>query len=160
MYSFRAVTLSSSAKWKKVLRLHFLQKLTKMLQNANKDLLWSTFNSAQSDAPAWRGAAPQGRTDNVYGWPSPFSVHLKQPQHCWSAVTQYKIKNLKFEKNMYILKMPQCELGPPLLSSHDTPGLHITKIQSHCLIMIWCPVCFLPRTLSAFPASPLACGTY
>ena len=32
-------------------------------------------------------------------WLSPFAIYLKLPQHSKSAMPQYKIKNLKFEKN-------------------------------------------------------------
>ena len=39
-----------------------------------------------------------GRWTHTRGWPSPFAVHLKLPQHCQLAITQNKIKSLKFEK--------------------------------------------------------------
>ena len=35
------------------------------------------------------------RTIHAYVWLSPFTVHLKLPQHCSSAIPQYKIKVLK-----------------------------------------------------------------
>ena len=125
-----------SAERKKALQLHFLQKLTKMLQNANKDLLDSTFNPTQCDMPAWIGGVLWGRRDTC--------ICMAESLHCSPETTTTlligcnPIQNKKYEvrKKKKQLKMPQCELGPPLLNSHDTPGLHITKIQSHCLITI------------------------
>ena len=32
---------------------------------------------------------------HVYVWLSPFTVHLKQSQHCYLTIPQYKIKVLK-----------------------------------------------------------------
>ena len=48
----------------------------------NKDLLYSTWNSAQCYVPAWMGKGLGGEWIHVYGWLSPFTVHLKLPQHC------------------------------------------------------------------------------
>ena len=44
---------------------------------ANKDLLYSTQNSAQCYVPAWIGREFQGEWIHVYVWVHPFSVHLK-----------------------------------------------------------------------------------
>ena len=43
----------------------------------NKDLLYGTWNSAQCDVAAWMGVEFGGEWIHVYGWPSPFAVHLK-----------------------------------------------------------------------------------
>ena len=47
----------------------------------NKDLLYSTWNSAQCSVPAWMGGEFGGEWIHVYVWLSPFSVHLKLPQN-------------------------------------------------------------------------------
>ena len=47
-----------------------------------QDLLYSIWNSAQCYVPAWMGRGFGGEWIHIYGWLSPFSVHLKLPQHC------------------------------------------------------------------------------
>ena len=48
----------------------------------SKDLLYSTGKSAQcDDMPAWMGGGFGGEQIHVYVWRSPFTVHLKLPQH-------------------------------------------------------------------------------
>ena len=47
----------------------------------NKDLLYSTGNTAQCWVAAWMGGAFGGEWIHVYVWLSPFTVHLKLPQH-------------------------------------------------------------------------------
>ena len=49
---------------------------------ANKDLLYSTWNSAQCSVAAWMGGEFGGGRIHVYVWLSPFTVHLKLSQHC------------------------------------------------------------------------------
>ena len=49
---------------------------------ANKDLVYSTWNSAQCCVAAWMGRESGGEWIHVYVWPSPLAVHLKPPQHC------------------------------------------------------------------------------
>ena len=62
----------------------------------NKDLLYSTWNSAQCYVPAWMGGGAGGRMDTcMYVWLSRFTVHLK---HHNIVIPQYKIKSLKFKK--------------------------------------------------------------
>ena len=46
----------------------------------NKDLLYSTWNSAQCYEAAWIGGEFGGGWIHVYVWLSPFTVHLKQLQ--------------------------------------------------------------------------------
>ena len=47
----------------------------------NKDLLYSTENSAQCYVAAWMGRELEGEWKHVYIWLSPFAVHLKL-SHC------------------------------------------------------------------------------
>ena len=49
---------------------------------ANKDLLYSTGNSAQCYVAAWTGGGFGGEWIPVQVWLSPFAVHLKLSQHC------------------------------------------------------------------------------
>ena len=48
----------------------------------NKDLLYSTENSAQCYMAAWTGGEFGGEWIHVHVWLSPFAVHLKLSQHC------------------------------------------------------------------------------
>ena len=48
----------------------------------NKDLLYSTGNSAQCYVAAWMGEEFGREWVHVYVWLSPFAVHLKLSQHC------------------------------------------------------------------------------
>ena len=61
----------------------------------NKDLLYSTGNSAEYYAAAWMGGELEGEWIHVHVWLSCFAVHLKLSQPCLSAILQYKIKSLK-----------------------------------------------------------------
>ena len=61
----------------------------------NKDLLYSTENSAQLYVTAWMGGEFGGEWIHGYVWLSLFTAHLKLSQHCSSTVLQYKIKKLK-----------------------------------------------------------------
>ena len=49
----------------------------------NKDLLYSTGNSARCYVAAWMGGEFGGEWIHAYVWLSPFAVHLKlSSQHC------------------------------------------------------------------------------
>ena len=48
----------------------------------NKDLLYSTGNSAQYYVAAWVGGEFGGERIHIYVQLSPFAVHLKLSQHC------------------------------------------------------------------------------
>ena len=48
---------------------------------ANKDLLYSTWNSAQCYVAAWMGGEFGGEWIHVYVWLSHFAVHLILSQH-------------------------------------------------------------------------------
>ena len=67
-----------------------MYKLLYLKRIANKDLLYSTWNSTQCYVPAWRGRVVGREWMHVYVWPSLFTLHLKLPQHCKSAIPQYK----------------------------------------------------------------------
>ena len=43
--------------------------------------------------PGWEGVS--GEYTHIYVWPSRFTVHLKVSPHCYSAISQYKIKSLE-----------------------------------------------------------------
>jgi len=49
-------------------------------ETANKDLLYSTGNSAQYYVAAWTGREVGGEW--IHAWLSPFAVHQKLSQHC------------------------------------------------------------------------------
>ena len=48
----------------------------------NKDLPYSTGNSAQCYVAAWMGGDFGGEWIHTYAWLSPFAVHLKLSQYC------------------------------------------------------------------------------
>ena len=59
----------------------------------SKDLLYSTWNSAQYYVPTWIGGGVGRKWIHVYTWLSPFTVHLRLPQLAnwlcvWALVTQ------------------------------------------------------------------------
>jgi len=66
----------------------------------NKDLLYSTWNSAQCYALAWKGGEIEGERIHIYVWPSPFAViHQKLSQHCL-LISYTSIQNKKFKKRI------------------------------------------------------------
>ena len=56
---------------------------------------------AQRSAAEWVGGEVGGGRIHVYVWPSPFTIHQKLSQHCYSAVHQHKIK----KKNLLRLRL-------------------------------------------------------
>ena len=48
----------------------------------NRNLLYSTWNSAQCYILAWMGGGLGGDWIHVYVWLSPFAARLKLSQHC------------------------------------------------------------------------------
>ena len=77
----------------------------------NTDLLYRSWNSAQSYVAAWmEGGLGENGYMHTYGL-SPVTVHLKLSQHCQSATAQYKIKFFKKEMNML-------EADPQLLNQN------------------------------------------
>ena len=69
--------------------LHFKWITNKALQ--------CTGNSAQCSAAGWMGRESGGEWIHVYVWLSPFAIHLKLWQHCWSATLQYKRKSFFYK---------------------------------------------------------------
>ena len=59
----------------------------------NKDILYSTGNSAQWYMATWMGGESGGEWIHVYVWLNPFAIHLKLSQHCQPAILQYKTKS-------------------------------------------------------------------
>ena len=51
-------------------------------QQTNKDLVYSTWKSAQGYIVVWMGGEFGVEWIHVYEWLSSFTVHLKQSQHC------------------------------------------------------------------------------
>ena len=47
--------------------------------------------------PEWIEEGFEGEWIDVYIWLTPFAVHMKLPEHCQSAIPQYKIKSLKLQ---------------------------------------------------------------
>ena len=62
----------------------------------SKDLLYSTWSSAQCCVTAWMGGEFGGEWVHVFVWWSFSTVYLKL-LHCFS--TQYKINNFKRKEN-------------------------------------------------------------
>ena len=58
-----------------------MDTLLYLTRRTSKDLLPSTGNSAQRHEAAWMGGEFGGEWVHVYGWLSPFAVHLKLSQH-------------------------------------------------------------------------------
>ena len=55
-----------------------------------------------------------GELIHICVWLSPFTVHLKPSQHCYSAIHQHKIKSFKQNiKCIYILTVRNLLLEPP-----------------------------------------------
>ena len=76
----------------------------------NKNLLYSTWNSAQCYVAGWMRVEFGGEWVHVYVWLSPLAVHLKLSQHyLLIGYTPIQNKNLKKNKKNAIL----C-LGPSL----------------------------------------------
>ena len=69
----------------------------------NKDLLYSTGNSAQCYVAAWMGGEFGGEWIHVYVCLSPFAIHLKLSQHCllidYTPIQNKKLKKKKERKS-------------------------------------------------------------
>ena len=65
-------------------RLYYRATVIKTVRKkiTNKNLLYSTGNSAQCYVAAWMGGESGGEWIHVYVWLSRFAVHLKLLQHC------------------------------------------------------------------------------
>ena len=77
----------------------------------NKDLLYSTGNSAQGHVAAWMGGGFGGEWRHICVRLTPFAVYQKLSQHCYSAIPQHKIKSIKNPKTSNLLDL--CEIILP-----------------------------------------------
>ena len=104
----------------------------------NKDLLYSTWNSAQHYVAAWMGEEFGGEWIQVCVWLSPFAVHLnhhdivnglpwkwKSLSRVWLSATPWTIQSMKFSR-------PEYWNGYPFLSPGDLPNPGITTRFPHC----------------------------
>ena len=68
----------------------------------NKDLLYSTWNSAQGYVPAWMGGEFGGEWIHVYVWLSPFAAHLKLTTLLisYTPIQNKKFKKIKFKREI------------------------------------------------------------
>ena len=102
----------------------------------NKDLLSSTWSSVQCYVASWMEGQCGGERTHVYIWLSPFPVHLKLSQHCYSAILQYKIKRFFF-----FLKEELKSLLMRVKEKSEKPGLNVniqkTKIMASGPITSW-----------------------
>ena len=83
----------------------------------NKNLLYTTWNSAQYYVAAWMGGEFEGEWIHVHVWMSLSAVHLKLLQHCQLSILQYKElkKNQLFPTEneddwLYCIKLPKLGL--------------------------------------------------
>ena len=67
----------------------------------NKNLLYSTGNSAQCYVAAWMGGEFGGEWVHVYIWLGSFAVHLKLSQHCM-LVGYTRVQNKKLKKKEWV----------------------------------------------------------
>ena len=78
----------------------------------DKDLLYSTGNSAPSYTAAWMGEEPGGKWMHVCVRLSPSAARLNLAQHCSSVILQYKIDSCFF----FLKKKKQiCYFGDSVL---------------------------------------------
>ena len=72
----------------------------------NKDLLYSTGNTAQCWVAAWMGGAFGGEWIHVYVWLSPFTVHLKLPLYQlligYTPIQNKKLDQKKKRKKIFL----------------------------------------------------------
>ena len=98
----------------------------------NKDLLYSTWNSAQCYVTAWMGGKFGGEWIHVYVWLSPFIVPLKPSQHCSAAIPQYKmflvLKKINLKKHKYVISPGQS--SPKQISRGYMRSAHTSDIRS------------------------------
>ena len=92
----------------------------------NRELLYSTWNSAQGYLKAWMGGESGGEWIDVYVWLRPFTVPLKLPQHCYSAIS-----SIQFSCSVVSDSLQPHELQharPPRLT--PTPGVYSDSCPS------------------------------
>ena len=90
----------------------------------NKDLLYSTENSAQRYMAAWTGGEFGGEWIHVHVWLSPFAVHLKLSQH-WLMAMKVQVKILAAQLCLTLCNPVDC--SPPGSSVHGILQARILK---------------------------------
>ena len=101
--SEKKLSLSSGKGWGKRWEEGIVREFGKVMYTllylkwiTNKDLLYSTWNSAQCYVAAWMGGEFRAEWIHVYVWLSPSAVYPTLSQHCTvMAILWYKIKRLK-----------------------------------------------------------------
>ena len=96
----------------------------------NKDLLNGTGNSAQRHVAAWMGVEFGGEWIHAHAWLSPWVVHLKLPQHCYSVIPQYKIKSLKFRGKKSILAQRSLQVSAEVMRTAQCDWRHLDSCTS------------------------------
>ena len=91
----------------------------------NKALLYSTWNSAQCYVEAWMWGEFGGEWIHVYGWLSPFTVHLKLSQYCLLIGYQFHLVT----QSCLTLCNPMNRSSPGLPVHHQL--LEITQTHVH-----------------------------
>ena len=99
----------------------------------NKDLLYSTGNSAQCYVPAWMGEGFGGEWIHVCVWLSPFAVHSKLPQHCSLARPQYKMILVLKNRNKDIWKHSGCSI----MRSYLDQSMYLREVTCSVTTPTW-----------------------
>jgi len=92
----------------------------------NKDLLYSTGNSAHCYVAAWMSGVFWGKWIHVYVWLSPFSVHLKL-SHFYLAIGSVQFSSVA--QSCPILCDPVNRSTPGLPVHHQLPEFTQTHIH-------------------------------
>ena len=74
--------------------------LLHLKQVTNRDLLYSTWNSAQCYVTGWIGGEFGGEGMHAHVWLSLFTIHLKLSQHCL-LIDYTPIQNKNFKKKCF-----------------------------------------------------------
>ena len=99
----------------------------------NKDLLYSTGNSAQCYVPAWMGEGFGGEWIHVCVWLSPFAVHSKLPQYCSLARPQYKMILVLKNRNKDIWKHSGCSI----MRSYLDQSIYLREVTCSVTTPTW-----------------------
>ena len=104
----------------------------------NKDLQYSTGNSAQCYVAAWMRGGFGGEWIRVYVWLNPFTVHLKLSQHCL-LIDCISIQNKKWKKKRVLFwRIPKhgkvlMEGGTSLVHFCFTFRMFLSRV--HCVLI-------------------------
>ena len=92
----------------------------------NKDLLYSTWNSAQCYMAAWMGGELGREWIHIYVWLSPFTFHLKLTK---LLISYTPIQNKKFQRKDY----SESDIS---IVKNEIDICH-NKCQNYVVIVIW-----------------------